>query len=392
MPYDGFLGLTRPLKFAFTFDSYSRGLKEGFTLDQLEGLEFAEDATVEGVSSALKKLGTVEMIDGVKALTMRLGSSSGSKADWDLVFNYCEGYGAVAGRESQAPALLEAWGIPHTFSDSATMAVCIDKSKAKMICEHFKVPTSPFAVIPARNSWPNDTVDILACVDNSPHAERLKEFPLFVKPSLTGSGNGVSQSNKAENREQLVKVIENLSKEHPESSLLVERYLAGKELTVGILGTGQDAKVIGVREFVFVKEGGPPPYAPFIVDENDLYLSQEVYGHLNKAGWDATRPNPWPRRLELNDPLAQAASKVALDAWRALGCRDAGRIDLRMDCKDLTKAVPNFMEVNTIAGLRPEWSDLVQLAEDNGIGYDQLIAEIVGQALKRLGMSRLQVE
>ncbi len=127
-----------PLKIAFTYDSQAHWQEEeGFTEEQC--LEFLAEETVEAIAAALRKLGTVEMIGGIKALAKRLSSS---KVDWDLVFNLSEGYGTI-GREAQVPALLEAWNIPFTFSDSATMALCLDKAKTKVrsfdiIC-HFAV-------------------------------------------------------------------------------------------------------------------------------------------------------------------------------------------------------------------------------------------------------------
>ena len=81
------------------------------------------------MAAGLRELGTVEMVAGIRDLTKRL--VAGEHANWDVVFNMCEGYGSL-GREGQVPALLEAWGVPFTFSDSATMAVCQDKSKTKV--------------------------------------------------------------------------------------------------------------------------------------------------------------------------------------------------------------------------------------------------------------------
>lgn len=121
-------GSRTPLKLAFTYDSQAHWQEEeGFTEDQC--LEFLAEEVIEAVASALRKLGTVEMIGGIKALTKRLTTSS--KVDWDLVFNLSEGHGTI-GREAQVPALLEAWNIPFTLSDSATMALCLDKAKTKV--------------------------------------------------------------------------------------------------------------------------------------------------------------------------------------------------------------------------------------------------------------------
>lgn len=117
---------SKPLKLAFTYDRQVEWAEQGISKD--ECLEFQEDETIEAIASALRKLGTVEMVGGAKSLTKRIAVD---KPDWDLVFNFCEGYGSV-GREAQVPAILEAHGIPFTFSDSTTMALCLDKARTKV--------------------------------------------------------------------------------------------------------------------------------------------------------------------------------------------------------------------------------------------------------------------
>jgi len=117
----------KPLKIAFTYDRRSDWMALGLSAEQCA--EFETDGTIEGIAASLRKLGIVEMVGGIKSLTRLLVSRT--EVEWDLVFNICEGYG-TAGRESQVPALLEAWDIPFTFSDSATLALCLDKAKTKV--------------------------------------------------------------------------------------------------------------------------------------------------------------------------------------------------------------------------------------------------------------------
>ena len=81
-----------------------------------------------------------------------------------------------------------------------------------------------------------------------------------------------------------------------------------------------------------------------------------------------------------NGPVAEQAAAVALAAWRALGCRDAGRIDIRCDAE----GHPSFIECNPLAGLRPKWSELTQLAGLVGMSYETLIGAILGEALARV--------
>ncbi|KAH9474398.1 D-alanine--D-alanine ligase [Psilocybe cubensis] len=369
---------TPVLKIAFTYDSREEWLALGYSAEQCAEFDF--DETIQRIAASLRKLGTVEMIGGLKALTKVLVKS---KPDWDIVFNICEGFGGV-GREAQVPALLEAWGIPFTFSDSATLGLCLDKAKTKMVLEHYGVPSAPYACVPPRNAWSKAAeMSVESVIQSSPHSQALKTFPLFAKPSAEGSGVGIQQANKVTDYEQLAKVVEDLSLRYPTQTILIERFLSGREFTVGILGTGSNARAIGVREIVFLKDNPNCPIDPAtIVDNQDPELLElEVYSNsVKRAGAGA---NPQHVNMDLSsNPVAQRAAEVAVKAWKVLGCRDGGRVDIRYDSKD-ANAVPNCIEVNPLAGLRPGYSDFPLLAESIGIDYDQLISTIVHSALER---------
>jgi D-alanine-D-alanine ligase len=102
---------------------------------------------------------------------------------------------------------------------------------------------------------------------------------------------------------------------------------------------------------------------------------REVYSYANKEDWHG--------RIEYAlaaDAMAKAAEKTALAAWRGLGCRDGGRIDLRADAN----GTPSFIEVNPLAGIRPEHSDLPILCDLAGMPYRELIDRIMRSALKRI--------
>ncbi|KAF9456535.1 hypothetical protein BDZ94DRAFT_1177531 [Collybia nuda] len=366
------------LKIAFTFDRKAEWLARGLSEEQC--LEFESDTTIEGIASGLRKYGSVEMVGGLKALAARL--TAGSEVDWDLVFNICEGYG-VPGREAQVPALLEAWGLPFTFSDSATLALCIDKAKTKMVLEHYAIPTAPFACVPPRNTT-SHLLEINAAltIANSPHCESLQNFPLFVKPCAISSGIGITQANKVMNSESLQTVVNDLSIQYPSQPILIERFLDGREFTVGLVGTGSEARVLGVRELVYLKHNPDQPIDPSVpYDAHDPALLQlDIYGRELKRSWS---PNPQFKDMALDsDPVVKAVADVALKAWRILGCRDGGRIDIRHDILGVD-AIPNVIEVNPIAGLRPNWSDLPQLAKAHGVNYEGLLGLIISSAMQR---------
>ena len=353
MPSADSLHSRRALRIAFTYDSQSEWLALGYSVEQCA--EFDTDQTIEAIAMSLRKLGTVEMVGGQKSLTKILATC---KPNWDIVFNICEGFGSI-GREAQVPALMEGWGVPFTFSDSSTLALCLDKAKTKvsgnnctlkfinisiqMVLEHYGVPVAPFACIPSRNLW-GENFNPLSVIQNSVHREALNVFPLFLKPAAEGTGMGITQANKVANQKQLLEVLEDLSQRYPTQTILIERFLAGREFTVGIIGTGADAAVLGVREFVFLKN-----HPEFLVDPATVYASHdpalleiEVYGYDLKH---VNCPNPQYVDIDLSiDPVAQEAANVALKAWNLLGCRDGGRVDLRQDKNDVN-CVPNVIEV-----------------------------------------------
>jgi D-alanine-D-alanine ligase len=323
-----------------TYDLRQDYLALGFSEEEVA--EFDSRATVDAIAKTLRSLGLrTDLIGNLKSLVERLAQN----AKWDLVFNIAEGLRGF-GREAQVPALLDYYGVPYTFADPLTMALTLHKGMAKKVLRDCGVPTPDFAVIETETQIP--AVDL--------------PFPLFAKPVAEGTGRGVNPSSKANNQEQLSAVCRELLARYKQP-VLVETYLPGREFTVGILGTGEAAHPLGVME-VELLQGA----------------ESEVYSYLNKEECE-TRV----RYVLVDDNQARKAVEVALKAYRALGCRDAGRVDLRCDAAGL----PQFMEVNPLAGLHPEHSDLPILCTLAGITYQELIKEIVDSACRRLPASRV---
>jgi D-alanine-D-alanine ligase len=322
------------LRIGVTFDLRSDYLAQGYSEE--DTAEFDAEVTIVGLCDALTGLGFVpERIGNVKALVTRLAAGD----RWDGVFNFCEGLKGI-GREAQVPALLEAYDIPYVFSDPLTMALTLDKGWCKRVAREYGIPTADFAVI-----------ETLADVDKVD-----LPFPLFLKPIAEGSGKGIGTNNKVATKAQMRATAEDLLTRFSQP-VLAEIYLAGREFTVAITGTGPDASVLGVSEIV--------PLAGYHGDG---------YGLVNKEDWHG--------RLDIvgaPPPDAKAAGDVALAAWRALRCRDGGRIDIRYDAESR----PHFIEVNPLAGLRPEYSDMCFIAEREGVSYQELIGKIMASFLAR---------
>jgi len=322
------------MRIGVTYDLRADYLAMG--MSEEESAEFDAEITIASLCEALAGLGHEPVrIGHIRALTERLAIGE----RWDAVFNICEGLAGYA-REAQVPALLEAYGVPVVFSDPLTLALTLDKAWTKHIVRSAGVPTPDFAVI--------ETAADLAAV-NLP-------FPLFVKPIAEGSGKGVNERSRVNCRSELrATATELLSRFH--QPVLAEAYLPGREFTVGITGTGADAAALGVMEIKPTAKG-----------------TQSGYSYENKEHWED--------RVTLHlvdDSEARQAADVALAAWRALRCRDGGRVDVRSD----GEARPQFLEVNPLAGLNPHHSDLCFLAGFKGLSYQDLIGLIMTSFLKR---------
>ncbi|MBN2352129.1 MAG: D-alanine--D-alanine ligase [Spirochaetales bacterium] len=318
-----------------TYDLRSDYLAEGCTEE--ETAEFDSERTIEAIEGALTSLGYRPVrIGHIRRLVEALARGE----RWDMVFNIAEGFSGFA-REAQVPALLDAYGIPYVFSDPYTLAVCLHKAAAKTIVRQAGCRTPDFFV-----------------VEEEADAARVGlRYPLFAKPLAEGTGKGITSASKILSPDQLEALCSRLLAEYRQP-VLVEEFLSGREFTVGIIGSGARAKAIGALEIVLGGNAEP-----------------DAYSYVNKEQCE-TRVI---YRLA-DDGEARAAAELALQAWRALGCRDGGRLDLRSD----GNGEPNFIEVNPLAGLHPEHSDLPILCSQRGIDYRDLIGMIMESAVLRL--------
>jgi D-alanine-D-alanine ligase len=326
------------MRIGLTYDLRQEYLAAGFSQD--ETAEFDRPDTVEHIEAALLQLGhNTDRIGHARELIACLAQGD----EWDLVFNIAEGLCGIA-REAQVPAILDVYGIAYTFSDPLVMALTLHKGLTKTVVKSGSVRTAPFAV-----------VESLADID------RVElPFPLFAKPVAEGTGKGVSPASKANNKAALAAVCDALLAKY-QQPVLVETFLPGREFTVGILGSGQRARPLGTLEIVLLESAEANAYS---------YVNKERCEELVEYRL------VWADQ----DRLVRAAEQVALAAWRILGCRDAGRVDLRCDAEGR----PNFMEVNPLAGLHPEHSDLPILAGKIGMPYVELIRQIVESATPRV--------
>ncbi|HVO38267.1 MAG TPA: D-alanine--D-alanine ligase [Spirochaetia bacterium] len=320
-----------------TCDLRSEWLAEGYS--DLDTAEFDREETLDAVDAALRAEGfATERIGSHRGLMTAL--SAGRR--WDLVFNFCEGmYGL--GREALVPALLDAYRIPYTFSDPAVLAVTLHKGLAKRVVRDAGVRTPDFEIVES----PSDLGRV-----------RL-HYPLFAKPIAEGTGKGVTPRSRITSADELQTVCGELLREYRQP-VLVEEFLPGREFTTAIIGTGAAAEAVGTMEVIMLENA-----------------EANAYTYVNKEECEERI------RYELaRGPVADACAALSVDAWRALGCRDSGRVDLRMDARGNV----SFIEANPLAGLHPKHSDLPIICTMVGISFQELIHRIVSSARARAGI------
>lgn len=320
------------MKVGLTYDLRSWYTDRGYSMD--ETAEFDKQETVDALENSLKLMGhETEPIGNAFQLIEAL--AAGKK--WDIVFNIAEGlYGD--GRESVVPAILDQYRIPYVFSGPVIMGVSLNKHLAKLVVASAGVPVSPGQLL-------NDVKEI----------STLKlVYPLFVKPVSEGTGKGITAKSLVHTPGELEKMVSWILSEFHQPAL-VEEYLPGREFTVGIVGTGDEAVAIGGME---------------VICANNLPYSVEV--KENYQEYCSYKP--------LGPEVTEECKKVALGAWNALGAVDAGRVDLKAD----RNGHICFIEANPLAGLNPVHSDLPILSRMYGIEYQNLMEMIMKAAIKRI--------
>ena len=326
------------MNIGITYDLRSDYLAEGYSEE--ETAEFDRPDTIQAIDAALQELGyQTDRIGNAKRLVERLAQGD----RWDLVFNIAEGLHGVA-REAQVPAILDVYAIPYTFSDPLVLGLALHKNLTKTVVAQAGILTPAFA---------------LASEPGEIDAIKLP-FPLFAKPVAEGTSKGITGASKIVDHQALRQVTAELLHQFRQP-VLVETFLSGREFTVGMTGTGAQAKVVGTMEINLL------PGA-----------ETEVYSYVNKSRYEEfCRYEP---RRGADDAETAQAEQVALAAHRTLGCRDASRVDVRSD----SRGRPHFMEVNPVAGLHPKDSDLPIICGFFGMSYRQLIEQIVAAASCRV--------
>ncbi len=333
---------------------------EGMAQDQWDDLD--SEKTANALVEAIRAGGHIcEFLEGNLTLLDTLQVFKP-----DICFNICEGHFGDA-RESHIPSLLEMMRIPYTGSKVLTLALALDKPMTKRVIAFHNLPTPEFQTF--------ERVDEFL----SPEMK----FPLFVKPSREGTGMGVSRQSIVNNEEEMRYQI-GLIFDKYKQPVLVERYIEGREVTVGFVGNlvGPVAQRLPDDENARRIQAGLHFLPPMEVDLSPFSDSDTVYSNRLKVDL-ADKLNylcPAPITEEQKDELNWLAAAV----FRVTGALDVSRVDFRLDMHDNFK--PYILEINPLPGLSPIISDLVIEAAGEGISHTELVNMILNTALERYGM------
>lgn len=309
--------------------------------------EFDSPVTIESIASVLRGLGheVILLGDGRALLEQLLANPP------DLVFNFAEGQGIGRAREARVPAVLEMLGIPYTGSDPLTLAVTLDKDVAKRLVSTAGVAVPRGLVVcPEERSifnWQASIADF--------------QFPLIVKPAWEGSSKGIRDKCLVRSPDELADTVESLLVDYRQP-ILIEEYIDGDEVTVGMLGN-DPPRVLGVMRVL-----------PNFTTDAFVYSLEVKRDFRKQVRYECPAPLP--------PAVTQAIEQAALQIYRTLGCRDVSRIDFRV-----RNGIPYFLELNPLPGLNPESSDLVIMSDLLGWSYPRLIETILEAAISRVDLA-----
>ena len=312
--------------------------QDGAAIDALEEYDSVE--TIEIIRRALEDAGhTVYALGGgPEFLTSVL------KQPVDIVFNIAEGRGSYRSREAQVPGLLEMMGIPYTGSDPQTLAICLDKPLAKKLVSLEGVPTPEWRLFRQKTDVSEGELEGFS-------------YPAIVKPSWEGSSKGIHATSFVDTCADAYEEIANQLCTYRQP-VMIEEFVTGDEITVGILGN-RDPAFAGIMRIL-----------PRIQTENFVY-SLEV-----KRDWERLVRYECP--AEIASDTMSLINEYSLRVYQALGCRDFSRVDFRVS----PDGTPYFLEINPLPGLGT-YSDLIIMALQLGRSHEGIITAVLDAALER---------
>ena len=328
------IGLTYDLK-----EAVRRDMGVSATDDCLE--EYDSRETVDALDGAIASQGhEIVHLGGGKDFIRKV-----LREHTDLVFNIAEGRGSYRSREAQVPSILEMLSIPYSGSDPLCLAVCLDKPLTKKIVATAGVHTPQWRIVGDKKELTN--------IDWSGFS-----FPAFIKPSYEGSSKGILTGCRIDELKHLKQPVTNLLERYHQP-VLVEEFISGDEVTVGIVGN-RAPKVVGIMRVVPKK-----------------HTDSFIYSLEVKRNWEQLVDYECPAKLPAK--TMRAIADASLRVFKILGCRDVSRVDFRI----AADGTPFFLEINPLPGLNPHSGDLPIMTGKMGCAYQELILSILNAAISR---------
>ena len=257
--------------------------------------------------------------------------------EFDIVFNASEGIKS-RNREGWVPALLEMCGIPYVGTDAYGLSLSLNKIHTKIICQYLGIKTPDFYEVRNKN-------DIYLL-------RNTIQFPCVLKPSCEGTSSGVFLiENPADFQAKAQELLDAYSQ-----TILCERYIDGRELTVSLIGNGNSLRCLGVVETV--RSNG---------EKIGIYGIKEKFTDVCKKQIPVLNG-------ETSSQLIEASKKI----HQYLGCLDYSRADFRLD----SEGQIYFLELNPIPDLAMD-SSYPMCCELQGIPFGDVLEEILQHAISR---------
>jgi D-alanine-D-alanine ligase len=289
----------------------------------------------------------------------------------DLCFNIAEGHFGD-GREAQIPSILEMLRLPYTGSRVLTLALALDKPMTKRVLTYHGLPTPEFQVFEAYD----DPID-----DDLVTGGRELRFPMFIKPSREGTGMGISAKSIVQTVDELRDRLKPMLERY-QQPILCERYISGREITVGIVGNFEPpiAWRLSERTAPNILPDALTYFPPMEVDV-DAYGESEAGLYTSRIKVDLVEDFYYICPAPISKELEHELFRLAAAVFRVTGSKDVGRVDFRLD--EENDNTPYILEINPLPGLNPTYSDLCLEAYAAGWSYEQLINTIVDHAAER---------
>jgi D-alanine-D-alanine ligase len=296
--------------------------------------------TIESIKTALESAGhKIVLIGGARQLISR---QTHGDLKVDIVFNISEGFKG-RNRESQVPAILDLYNIPFVGSDALSLGVTLDKVMAKKCFIAEGIPTPRyFKANSTDNLFELNTIG----------------FPLFVKTLYEGTSKGINEKSRVENFQQLSTQVEHICSNYKQPAL-VEEFIKGTEFTVAVIGNDPPL---------------PMPVVQYAI-AGQTRLGNEFYSYRHVAEKLVEHICPAP----IDEKLALCLQELAVRAYKAVDCRDFGRVDFRVD----EAGNPYVLEINPLPNLNPD-DVFVLFGQVVRMSYNQIINKIMDEALIRL--------